>query len=201
MVRRGGILSDIQVAVNLTENASHGFRIGQDTTRRGTEHVSTIWGVRKNDGSVRYLQSHVKWLPNHTADEQSKHVMDELQRCNAILHEMDMPSAKKLSVAYIVEFIGDHVNNKLHRNLETAHLRQIAELTASNSISPTEQARLQFLYKSACQQHSCAKVSRSFFEGMQQKEPSELADFLKPTRESIPIFGLSRIENYLPHSR
>lgn len=34
MVRRGGILSDIQVAVELTENASHGFRIGQDTTTR-----------------------------------------------------------------------------------------------------------------------------------------------------------------------
>lgn len=126
----------IQVAVNLSKNASHGFRIGQDTTtRRGTEHVSTIWGVRKNDGSVRYLQSRVKWLSNH--------VMDELQRCNAILDEMDIPSTKNLSVAYIVEFIGDHVNNKLHRNLETAHLRQIAELTASNIISPEEQ--LQFL--------------------------------------------------------
>ena len=30
------------------------------------------------------------------------------------------------------------------------------------------------LYNSGCQQHSCAKVSCSFFEGLQEREPSNL---------------------------
>jgi hypothetical protein len=37
--------------------------------RCGTEHVSTVWGIRKEDGTVRYLQSRIQWLTNHTADE------------------------------------------------------------------------------------------------------------------------------------
>ena len=48
MIRRGGILSDAQVAMELESKASRGVRVGQDTTAcRGTEHVSTVWGVRK----------------------------------------------------------------------------------------------------------------------------------------------------------
>ena len=88
MVRRGGILSDIHVAVEQTETASHGFRIGQDTTtRRGTEHVSTVWGVRKNYGTTRYLQSRIQWLPNHTADAQTHHSMHEPEKCNSVLNK------------------------------------------------------------------------------------------------------------------
>lgn len=176
MVRMGGILADVQVAAELVEHSSSGIRVGQDTTtRRGTEHVSTVWGIRKEDGTVRYLQSRIQWLPNHTADEQTKHVLNELEKCNTVVDKMDIPAPKKLSIAHVVEFIGDHVNNKLHRNLEAEHMRDIANLTASNAITPEERERLQFLYKSACQQHSCAKVSRSFFEGMQQQEPPDLA--------------------------
>ena len=48
IIRRGGILSDAQVAMELESNASRGVRVGLDTTtRRGTEHVSTVWGGRK----------------------------------------------------------------------------------------------------------------------------------------------------------
>ena len=176
MVRRGGILADVQVATELTENSTRGLRIGQDTTtRRGTEHVSTVWGIRKDDGSVRYLQSRVQWLPNHTADEQSKHILNHLEKCNEILDQMDIPTEKKLSVINIVEFIGDHINGKLHKNLETEHLQKLQELVRSNDITDDEREPLQYLYKSACQQHSCAKVSHSFFEGMQKEKPEDLA--------------------------
>ena len=74
MVRRGGTLSDIQVAMALQESSDRGLRVGQDTTTsRGTEHVSAVWGLCDGDGNVRYLQSRVQWRPNHTADVQTQH--------------------------------------------------------------------------------------------------------------------------------
>ena len=186
MVRRGGILSDIQVAMELQDSASKGLRVGQDTTtRRGTEHVSTIWGIKNADGQIKYLQARVGWLPNHTADEQSKYILNQLHGFNELLTKLDLPQDKQLSIAHVVEFIGDHVNDKLHRNLEREHLLALQCLTDKQAIPKEEQERLKFLYKSACQQHSCAKVSRAFFDGMQTLEPPDLAP-------SIGKYGLQQ---------
>ena len=173
MIRRGGILSDAQVAMELESNASRGVRVGQDTTtRRGTEHVSTVWGVRKEDGSVRYLQSRVQWLPNHTADVQTEHILQQMHKGRELLEKLNLQSQQAMSIVHIVEFIGGHVNNKLHRHLQDHHMTELSHLIESEEIDLATQATLSSLYKSACQQHSCAKVSRSFFEGMQEKEPA-----------------------------
>ena len=64
-----------------------------------------MWGLHDGDGNVRYLQSRVQWLPNHTADVQTQHIQKDLEKCNAILNSVDIPLTKKLSVLHIVEFM------------------------------------------------------------------------------------------------
>lgn len=97
MVRRG----DIQVAMKVHDHASKGLHVGQDTTRRGTEHLSTAWSNKGADGSVG-------WLPNHTADVQTSHILDQLQGFNELMQKMNLLCNKQLSIAH-VKFIGDTI--------------------------------------------------------------------------------------------
>ena len=83
--------------------------------------MSTVWDVRREDGSVRYLQSRVHWLPNHTADVQTQHILQQNRNGRELLEKLNLHSQQSMSAAHIVDFIGDHVNNKLHRNLQDHH--------------------------------------------------------------------------------
>ena len=53
-------------------------------------------------------------------------------------------------------------------------MRELNRLFQSDEIALAAQATLSAFYKSACQQHSCAKVSHSFFEGIQERAPANL---------------------------
>lgn len=96
--------------------------------------MSTVWAVRGEDGSVKHLQSRVQWLPNHTAAAQASHIQQLLADYSDMLEATDIEVRKRLSVAYIVEFIGDHVNDKLHRTLEEEHLRVLEELVNQDEL-------------------------------------------------------------------
>lgn len=116
----------------LGSNASRSVRAGQDiTTHRGTEHVSTEWGVRREGSSVCYLQSQVQWLTNETVDVHTQHILQ--QQCNGreLLEKLNLHSQQSMSVAHIVEFNGDHKNSKLHKNLEECHMRELNHLIVS----------------------------------------------------------------------
>lgn len=114
--------------------------------KMGTEHVSTVWGIKRADGQTKYLQAHFGWLRSHTADEQSKHILNQLSGFNELLTKMDLPQDKQVSIAHVVEFVGDHIYDKLHRNLEQEHLLALQTLIDSQAIHEEEQERLKFLY-------------------------------------------------------
>ncbi|CAH1776833.1 unnamed protein product [Owenia fusiformis] len=168
MVRRGGLLSDAQVGLEMEARAQNGIRVAQDTTtRKGLEHVSTIWTF--NDGNS--LESRVENLPNHTSEAQLDHIKNSLEKTTSILDQLNIPNSSKQSIAYITEFMGDHVNKKLHRELELEHLDCLKKLLQEDILTPAQTINLKELYLSACQMHSGAKVSRSFYEGMHQIQP------------------------------
>ena len=90
-----------------------------------------MWGVGREDGSVRYLQSRVQWLPNHSANVQTQHILKQQRNGSELLEKLNLHSQQFMSVAHNDEFIGDHVNSKLHRNLEEHQMRELSRLIES----------------------------------------------------------------------
>ena len=79
-----------------------------------------------------------------------------------LLEKLNLWSQQAMTVAHIVEFTGNHVNNKLHKHLEDHHMRELSTLIESEKMDFTTQTTLSSLYKSACRHYSYAKVSCSF---------------------------------------
>ncbi|XP_064624207.1 uncharacterized protein LOC135485742 [Lineus longissimus] len=176
MIRQGGILSDAQLALALSDTSSRGLRVGQDTTTRGgVEHVATAWAGRSENNEVFNMQSRVAWLPNHIAETQLEHIKCVVEKSNDLLKTLDLEPQTKASLAYVVDFMGDHVNSKLVRLLREKHLSDLEELVENGELTDSDREVFSELFYSACQMHSGAKVSRSFYEGMRAIEPPDLA--------------------------
>jgi hypothetical protein len=172
MIRQGGILSEAQLALTLTDTSSAGHRVGQDTTTRGgVEHVATGWAGRTPDDKVFNMQSRVEWLPNHIAETQVNHVMRIMERSNNLLKSLDLEPECRASLAYVIDFMGDHVNSKLVRLLRDQHLVDLEQVIENGVLTDDDREVFSELFNSACQMHSGAKISRSFYEGMRAIEP------------------------------
>ena len=176
MMRRGGILAEAQIGIAFAEHGHRGVRIGQDTTtRQGTEHVSTIFTFKDKDNKAKPLQSKIRQLPNHTAETQMEHINSILENTNELIQNLDLPLQQRSSVLYVIEFMGDHINGKLHRLLKQSHLEELENALDSGKLNEEQYNVLNELYLSACQVHSGAKMSRSFYEGFAAIQPANVA--------------------------
>ena len=88
---------------------------------------------------------------------------------------VDLPVQEKASVLYIIEFMGDHINGKLHRLLKQSHIKELEDALDGGLLNEEQYNALNELYLSACQVHSGAKMSRSFYEGFAAILPAGVA--------------------------
>ena len=99
MIRRGGILSDAQVAMELESKASRCESwAGHNCPQRYRTCVNSVGS--EEDGSVRYLQSRVQWLPNHTADVQTEHILQQMHKGRELLEKLKLQSQQAMSIVH-----------------------------------------------------------------------------------------------------
>ena len=65
---------------------------------------------------------------------QTEQILQQMHKGRELLEKLNLQSQQAMSIVHTVEFIGDHVNNKLHRHLQDHHMRELSHLIESEEI-------------------------------------------------------------------
>ena len=164
----------------LSRNAERGIGYATDTTTvRSAERAANNFEIRLVDGTVVKLRGPVNELASHTADEQMEHniqyMLSDTRRVIETAGLLNNP--ERVSVAYFVRVMGDHVNESLWDRVEVAKFSELEQLILQEAITPEVAAQLRFFARTKCSKHKLAKLSRDACNAMTELQDAGIAAF------------------------
>ena len=164
----------------LCKNAERGIGYATDTTTvRAAERAANNFELRLQDGSVLTLRGPVTELASHTAQEQMQHnVQHILSDTRRVLDSAGcVQGTHRVSVAYFIRVMGDHVNEALWDLVEAAKFEELDQMIANESISAEIASQMRMFSRNKCSKHKLAKVSRDACTAMGKMQDLGAAKF------------------------
>ena len=164
----------------LSKNAERGIGYATDTTTvRSAERAANNFEIRLEDNSVLKLRGPVNELASHTADEQMKHNIEYiLSDARRVMETAAvLGNSGRVSVAYFVTVMGDHVNEALWDRVEAAKFVELDRLIREEAISSEVAAQMRMFIRTKCSKHKLAKLSRDACNAMVALQDPAIAAF------------------------
>ena len=164
----------------LCKNAERGIGYATDTTTvRAAERAANNFELRLEDGSVLKLRGPVTELASHTAAEQMEHnVQHILSDTRRVLKSAGIVrDCHRVSVAYFVRVMGDHVNEALWDLVEAAKFEELDQMIVDQSISAEIASQMRMFSRNKCSKHKLAKLSRDACTAMGKLQDTGAAKF------------------------
>ena len=164
----------------LCKNAEHGIGYATDTTTvRSAERAANNFEIRLHDDTILGLRGPVTELASHTAQEQMQHnIQHILSDTRRVLESAaSVKDSHRVSVAYFVRVMGDHVNESLWDLVEAVKFEELDRMIAQQSISPEVASQMRMFSRTKCSKHKLAKISRDACTAMGKMQDTTAAVF------------------------
>ena len=164
----------------LSKNAERGLGYATNTTTvRSAERAANNFELRLDDGEVLKLRGPVNELASHTADEQMKYNIEYILSDTRRVMETAgvLGDSGRVSVAYFVTVMGDHVNEALWNKVEAAKFVELDRLIREKSITEEVAAQMRMFTRTKCSKHKLAKLSRDACNAMVKLQDPAIAAF------------------------
>ena len=164
----------------LSKNAERGVGYATDTTTvRSAERAANNFEIRLEDNSVLKLRGPVNELASHTADEQMKYNIEYILSDTRRVMETAgvLGDSGRVSIAYFVTVMGDHVNESLWNKVEAAKFVELDRLIREEAISAEVAAQMRMFTRTKCSKHKLAKLSRDACNAMVKLQDPAIAAF------------------------